>query len=51
MFNWKVNKKFYIKASFFSFQVKSNLYKMTTLGTTEKWLSRAGGCLIKQVSI
>ena len=27
--------------------VQSNLYKMTTLGTTQKWSAWAGGRLIK----
>ena len=29
--------------------VQSDLYKMTTLGTTQKWSSWAGGCLMKQL--
>ena len=27
--------------------IQANLYKMATLGTAQKWSSRAGGCLIK----
>ena len=29
--------------------IQSNLYKSTTLGTTQKWLSWTGGCLIKHL--
>ena len=29
--------------------VQSNLYKITTLGTNQKWSSWAGGCLIKHL--
>ena len=29
--------------------LQSNLYKRTTVGTTQKWLSWAGGCLIKHL--
>ena len=31
------------------FAIQSNLYKMTTLGTTQKWSSWASGCLIKHL--
>ena len=34
--------------SFFKY-IQPNLYKMTALGTTQKWLSWAGGCLIKHL--
>ena len=29
--------------------IQSNLYKTTTLGTTQKWLFWTGGCLIKHL--
>ena len=34
--------------SFFKY-IQPNLYKMTALRTTQKWLSWAGGCLIKHL--
>ena len=32
-----------------NFGLQSNLYKMTSLGTTQKWLSWAGGHLVKHL--
>ena len=29
--------------------IQSNLYKMTTFGTTQKWSSWKGGCLVKNL--
>ena len=43
------NIKFQQNALFCEDEIQSNLYKMTTLGTTQKWSSWTGGRLIKNL--